>query len=83
MAEFCPECLRKMEGKKAYKYTYEVSDDLDLCEGCGKYKHVVVMRHKSMFDISDERCLALLFVLFCTIIGEFVKIYEYIVTLFS
>lgn len=43
MAEFCLECWNKMNGTRHSKRKYVLSKDLDLCEGCGEFKHVVIM----------------------------------------
>ena len=42
MAEFCLDCLREMDGRNYDEADFVLSDDLDLCEGCGQWKHVVV-----------------------------------------
>lgn len=47
MAEFCFECYNKMQGGKCRKENYIISDELDLCEGCGEYKNVVISYKKN------------------------------------
>ena len=42
MAEFCPECWININHLKESASKYRTSRDLDLCEGCGEWKHVVV-----------------------------------------
>ncbi len=42
MAEFCIDCWNKMNNSNYAKNNFVVSDRLDLCEGCGEYKHVVI-----------------------------------------
>lgn len=42
MAEFCLDCLNKINGTNYDESKYIISDDLDLCEGCGEWKPVVV-----------------------------------------
>ena len=43
MAEFCPECWRRYNGYSLGDgEEYVLSDDLDLCEGCGEWKRVIV-----------------------------------------
>ena len=42
MAEFCEECWKKINGIDNGKVGYRLSRELDLCEGCGEYKRVVV-----------------------------------------
>ena len=44
MAEFCFDCLQKLDGCLYDPKDFIISDDLDLCEGCGEWKHVVVVR---------------------------------------
>ena len=44
MAEFCLECWNKLNGTEATETDYVLSGDLDLCEGCGEYKRVVVCK---------------------------------------
>lgn len=41
MAEFCPDCYRKVLGEEKENHMLIISRDYDLCEGCGQYKHVV------------------------------------------
>ena len=43
MAEFCLDCFNKINGTNDSEDDYIISDDLELCEGCGQWKHVVVM----------------------------------------
>ncbi len=43
MAEFCLECWNKLNNSNDRPFKYIMSKDLDLCEGCGKYKQVIVM----------------------------------------
>ncbi len=49
MAEFCLECWNKINGNRDKKTKYVLSKDLDLCEGCGEWKHVIVAE-RSFFD---------------------------------
>ena len=46
MAEFCLECLRKFE-PNANADSIVLSDNPELCEGCGHIKKIVV-------EINDE-----------------------------
>ena len=41
MAEFCFECLCELDETNYKKRDFIISKDLDLCEGCGEWKHVV------------------------------------------
>ena len=44
MAEFCIDCWEKMNETNHGGEEYSVSDYLELCEGCGEYRKVVVAR---------------------------------------
>lgn len=41
LAEFCKDCFYKLGATLMEHEKLIVSDDLDLCEGCGQWKHVV------------------------------------------
>lgn len=41
MAEFCLECLNKLDNTQDSKWRYVLSRDLELCEECGEFKRVV------------------------------------------
>ena len=44
MAEYCIDCWNRLNGTH---YTEkDVKTDMDLCEGCGKWKPVVVVIHR-------------------------------------
>lgn len=43
MAEFCLECWNWLNRRNDPEKDYIISKDLDLCEGCGEWKHVIVM----------------------------------------
>ncbi|MBQ2897976.1 MAG: hypothetical protein IJE46_06645 [Clostridia bacterium] len=44
MAEFCLDCWNRMNGTCDSEEEYIISKDLDLCEGCGQWKHVIVAK---------------------------------------
>ena len=46
MAEFCLDCLNKTCGTKFCERDSILSDELDLCEECGEWKRVVVVKRK-------------------------------------
>ena len=56
MAEFCLECFNKLENANYTERDFILTDedDLDLCEGCGEWKRVVIVRrkHKLLYDLS-------------------------------
>lgn len=46
MASFCLECWNKINNRNDPPRKYIISKSLDLCEGCGEWKHVLVMERK-------------------------------------
>ena len=42
MAEFCLDCWNKINHINDKKGKYILSYDLELCEGCGEYKRVII-----------------------------------------
>lgn len=42
MAEFCVDCWKRMNRETDQEDKYVLSDEPDLCEGCGAWKPVVV-----------------------------------------
>ena len=54
MAEFCLECWNKMNGTRHSKRKYVLSKDLDLCEGCGQLKHVIIMERSGYYMHNSE-----------------------------
>ena len=49
MAEFCLECWNKMNETDENEKKYITSKELDLCEGCGEWKHVIIMERKAYY----------------------------------
>ena len=49
MAEFCLDCWNKMNITNYDKKYYIISKDLDLCEGCGKWKPVIIIERKAYY----------------------------------
>ena len=49
MAEFCLECWNKINETKDNERKYIISKDLDLCEGCGELKPVIIMERKAYY----------------------------------
>ena len=43
MAEFCLDCWNRINGTHYTKWDVKLSWGLDLCEGCGEMKHVIVV----------------------------------------
>ena len=49
MAEFCLECWNRLNGTNHSKRKYIISKDLDLCEGCGEWKPVIIIERKMYY----------------------------------
>ena len=47
MAEFCPECVRKVFGVDKRDEEFILSDDLCFCEECCEWKKVVICERKN------------------------------------
>ena len=45
MAEFCLDCLNKINEAQDGKWRFIMSLQKDLCEECGEYKRVVITEH--------------------------------------
>ena len=48
MAEFCVECWNRLNNEDRAPYEYNLSRRLDLCEGCGEYKKVIIMERNAV-----------------------------------
>lgn len=42
MAEFCLKCWNKMYKTNDDESKFILSKELDFCEGCGEWKHVII-----------------------------------------
>ena len=49
MAEFCLACWNRINKTNDSARKYIMSKELDLCEGCGAYTHVVVIKRYCYF----------------------------------
>lgn len=49
MAEFCLDCWNRINETNHGKDRYIISEDLDLCEGCGEMKHIIIMKNDWTF----------------------------------
>lgn len=50
MAEFCLDCWNRLMNTNDPPEKFVISKELDLCEGCGQWRHVIVrVRYISMF----------------------------------
>ena len=49
MAEFCLECWNRLNETTYDEKKYVISKDLDLCEGCGEWKPVIIMERRAYY----------------------------------
>ncbi len=42
MAEFCVDCWNELNGSNNTEKDFILSENLDLCEGCGELKNVII-----------------------------------------
>lgn len=47
MADFCLDCWNKINETNGSKRKYILSEDLELCEGCGEWKRVIIAKRNS------------------------------------
>lgn len=52
MAEFCVDCWNKMNETDYSSNRFVISKEIDLCEGCGEFKNVIIREkeHNSLFS---------------------------------
>ncbi len=50
MAEFCLECWNRINKTNDDPKKYIISKDLDLCEGCGEWKNVIIYEKKAYYQ---------------------------------
>ena len=46
MAEFCLDCWNRINGTTDDGSKYILSEELDLCEGCGEWRSIIVGERK-------------------------------------
>lgn len=49
MAEFCLECWNRLNDTEYSKKKYIISEELELCEGCGEYKPIIIMERRAYY----------------------------------
>ena len=49
MAEFCLECWNEINETNDKKEKYIFTQNLELCEGCGKWKKTIVIERKYLY----------------------------------
>lgn len=52
MAEFCVQCWNRINGTDDPPSKFIISKDLQLCEGCGEFKNIVIMER--LCDHTDK-----------------------------
>lgn len=57
MAEFCLDCWNKLNHAHWTERDYVLSRDLDLCEGCGEVRRVIVEERtfKFLYDLTHRK----------------------------
>lgn len=45
MSEICLECYNEIMGINDPPEKYVLSKDLDICEECGQFKHIIIREH--------------------------------------
>ena len=50
MAEFCLDCWNKINGTEDKISKYIVSEELELCEECGEWKHIIIIDRRIKRD---------------------------------
>lgn len=76
MAEFCFECFKRIHEIEDSESKYIISDTLDLCEGCGKWKRIVVAEKRGYYLYKFRFILVPLYILWRIIIVPY-TIYNY------
>lgn len=56
MAEFCVDCWNELNTTNEPKERFLLSDELELCEGCGKQKHTII-RLRRMYWLYRILCI--------------------------
>ncbi len=65
MSEMCFDCLNETMQGKADPRKYVYSKSLDLCEGCGEYKQVVLCKRGSLYYIHKFRFVTYPLIVIC------------------
>lgn len=57
MAEFCLDCWNRINHREDTKRDWILSEELDLCEGCGTRRQVIVAprKHKLLYDLLHRK----------------------------
>lgn len=49
MADFCLDCWNKLNKTNGSKRKYILSEELEICEGCGEWKRVIIAKNNSYY----------------------------------
>ncbi len=52
MAEFCMECLNKISETNFKEKDFILSEELEFCEECYEFKHIVIVSKKAYYSRS-------------------------------
>lgn len=74
MAEFCLDCWNKMNESDDDEKKYIISKDFGLCEGCGQWKHIIIME-RTAYYIQRFRYFILPFRIICNILCFIYKLF--------
>lgn len=50
MAEFCMECLNKISETNFKEKDFILSENLEFCEECCKFRHIVIVSKKARYS---------------------------------
>lgn len=67
MADFCPECWNRMNNTDESPDKFFLTDEPELCEGCGEQKRVIIAMRKGYYAYKF-RYLILPFKIVCLVI---------------
>ena len=79
MAEFCVDCWNKFTGNNLSANKYVLSEELELCEECGEYQHVVIVEKKYLFRRKHKKLWRFLDTLWRVMLIPYV-LYKYGIT---
>ena len=57
MSEFCVKCWNELNGTHDRRSAFVLSEELDICEGCGEWKHVIVCYKQPFFIVIIEKII--------------------------
>ena len=75
MAEFCLDCWNKINESNDSEKKYIISKDLDLCEGCGEWKPVIIMERRAYYA-HKLRYVILPLKIICMVFLDFMEVVD-------